>query len=368
MANTKKLFLFFTFLFIVSGIGMYQLFIKEEVTGVELEPVTLRDIVNSISYSGFIDTESRVLVCSEIPGRVIGVYFDELDYVKEGDVLVKLADDEISAQLKEAKAILSAAKIRLNNSERNLDRVKKLFEKGFIPKEEMERSQLEVDINRAELSKAKSNFELIQARLKNTFITAPISGVVTKKHIEKGEIVAGPLGSKGVSEPVPIAEITDFNSLKVYTDVDEIDIAKIRIGQEAIITADAYPERKLQGKVEEIALVPSKKKEVGTNYRVKVKIKNPAKFLRLGMTTNVDFILSSKKNVLSISRNSVLKDGKSSYVLIIKNGRVYKKSIDIGIEGENYVEVTQGLKPNQMVITGVNLEELKEGQKVYKRP
>jgi RND family efflux transporter MFP subunit len=365
VAGSKKVILIFALLIIVSGLVLYPMLFKEEVIGVSSEQVALRDIAKTISYSGFIEAESKVLVSSEIAGRVAGVYFKELDYVKEGKVLVKLADDEIRAQLQQAEASVSEAKIRLDNAEKSLERAKTLFEKGFIPDEEMEHAQLQANLHEAALDKARSSHEVILARLNNATITAPISGIVTKKHVEQGEIVAGPLGSKGLAQPVPIAEITDFNSLEVHADVDEVDIAKVEIGQEAMIAVDAYPEETLRGKVQEIALVPSGKKEVGTNYRVKVKIANPVDFLKLGMTSNVDFSLASKKNALSLSRTSVLRDGKKTFVLVIQEGRVQKKVIHVGIEGEEYIEIVQGLAESENVITGDNLEELKEGQRVH---
>jgi len=367
VAGSKKVILIVALLIIVSGLVLYPMLFKEEVIGVSLEQVVLRDIAETISYSGFIETKSKVLVSSEIAGRVAGVYFDELDYVKEGKIMVKLADDEIRAQLQRAKASVSEAKIRLDNAQKSVERAKALFKKGFIPDEEMEHAQLQANLHKAELDKARSNYEVIQARLNNTSITAPISGIVTKKHIEQGEIVAGPLGSKGLAQPVPIAEIIDLDSLEVHTDVDEVDIAKIELRQEAMITVDAYPEETLRGKVQEIALVPSGKKEVGTNYRVKVRIASPVDFLKLGMTSNVDFILAHKKDVLSLSRTSVLRDGKKTFVLVIKGGRVQKKVVHIGIEGEQYVEIDQGLAKGENVITGGNLEELKEGQRVHTR-
>ena len=164
-----------------------------------------------------------------------------------------------------------------------------------------------------------------------------------------------------------MAGMMGLGSLEVHTDVDEVDIAKIKIGQETRITVDAYPEETLRGKVQEIAFVPSGKKEVGTNYRVKVKIAEPVDFLKLGMTSNVDFILVRKRNVSSLLRRSVLKDGKKTFVLVIRGGKVQKKVVQVGIEGEQYVEIVRGLAQGENVITGDNLEELKEGQRVHTR-
>jgi len=364
VAGSKKLILILVLLVIVSALALYPKLFRKKVTGVSSEMVAVRDIVKTISYSGFIETTSKVLVSSEVAGRVAEVYFDELDYVKQGSILVKLDDDEIRAQLQQAKTTVSEAKIRLDNAKKSLERARALFEKGFISDEEMEHAQLQANLNEAELDKARSSYDVVFARLNNTSITAPISGMVTKKHVEQGEIVAGPLGSQGFAQPVPIAEITDLESLVVDTDVDEVDIARIKIGQEALITVDAYPEETLRGVVQEIALVPSGKKEVGTSYRVKVKIAEPVDFLKLGMTANVDFILERKKNVFSLPRTAVLRDGGKTFVLVINGGRVQKKVVQVGIEGEQFIEVVEGLAEGEKVITGGDLEQLQEGQKV----
>jgi len=367
VAGSKKLILVLTLLIIVSALVVYPKLFRVEITGVSSEPAALRDIAKTISYSGSIESKSKVLVSSEVAGRVAEVYFNELDYVKEGMVLVKLDDEEIRAQLQQAKASVSEVKIRLDNAKKGLERAKALFEKGFISDEEMEHAQLQANLHEAELDQARSSHEVILARLNNTSITAPLSGIVTKKHVEQGEIVAGPLGSQGLAQPVPIAEITDLGSLVVHTDVDEVDIARIAIGQEAMITVDAHPEETLRGEVQEVALVPSAKKEVGTSYRVTVKIATPLNFLKLGMTSNVDFILVRKKNVLSVPRTAVLRDETKTFVWVINGGRVQKKVIQVGIEGEQYVEIVEGLAQGENVITGGNLEELKEGQMVRAR-
>lgn len=367
MAGSKKVFLILTLLIIVLAFVAYLKLFKDEAVEVSSEQVALRNIAKTISYSGFIETESKVLVSSEVAGRVAEVYFKELDHVTEGKVLVKLDDDEIRAQLEQAIASVSEAKIRLENAEKSLERAKTLFNKGFIPEEEMEHALLQFNLHKAELDKARSSHEVILARLDDTSITAPISGIVTKKHVEQGEIVAGPLGSKGLSQPVPIAEITDLESLAVHADVDEVDIAKIEVGQEAMITVDAHPEESLRGEVQEIALVPSGKKEVGTSYRVKVGIEKPVDFLKLGMTSNVDFVLVRKRNVLSLSRTSVLREGNKTFVLVMQEGRIQRKAIQVGIEGEEYVEIVQGLAERAIVVTESNLEELQEGQRVYTR-
>jgi RND family efflux transporter MFP subunit len=247
--------------------------------------------------------------------------------------------------------------------EKNLKRAQELYKKGFLSQEGIETAQAEYDMGGELLAQRKASYEAIKARSNSTIITAPISGTIVRKFIKEGEIVAGPLSTSRLSEPVPIAEIADLDEMEVLTDIDETEVAKIRPGQEVVIKVDAYPDKVLKGTVRGIALVTSERKETGRNYRVNVSLQNTLEWLRLGMTTTVDFILQEKKGILCVPADAVLQKENRSVVFLVKEGKITERDVTTGIGDEEYLEISSGLTPGQEIVIG-DLTKLYPGERV----
>jgi HlyD family secretion protein len=353
MTKTKKVFIVLVLLIIVLAALFSFNYLSDETVKVKTAEASLGEITQSISYAGSIDSPRRVKVGSKIAGRVAAVLFDELDEVREGQVLIKLEDAELKAQLSQAQEALNQAQINLVTIEKNLTRVKELFKKGFASTEQLETAQQAYDVGRALIKQNQANHAFIRARLGSTTLTAPLSGTIVSKNVTVGEIVAGALGGGTFSVPTPIAEIADLNNLEVYVDVDEVDISKVHVEQEALITVDAYPDKTFKGVVREIASATVGRRDVGITYRVKVHITTPDKILKLGMTANLDFLLENSGQILTVPKSAVLVQGDEQIVLIIQDQQVFKRTVEIGMEGEEFMEITAGLQPGEQIITAI---------------
>ena len=341
-------------------------FLPQEKVQVRATEVTIRDITQSVSYSGSIESRTRVRISSKVAGRVSAVFFEELDEVAKGQVLVKLEDDEIKAKLNKLKEALNQAKIKRKNAKKNLHRIKELFKKGFASKEQLDNAQQAYDVATALVKQNQSSYEVAHARLEQTSIRAPISGTSVSKNVTVGEIVAGPLSGGGnVAFPTAIAEIADLGNLEVHAGIDELDIGKIEVGQEVSISVDAFPDKTFKGTVKEIALMTSGRREMGITYRVKSNMESPEKLLKLGMTANVDFVIRSEKQVPSVPQKSIFTQGDKRFVFAVNDQEIYRKEIMTGIEGEEFVEVTSGLQPGEKVVIGVKTEV---GEDLEERP
>lgn len=353
MVKSKKIFILLVLVIIVLAALFYYNYLSDETVKVKTAEAALGEITQSISYAGSIDSPRRVKVGSKIAGRVAAVLFDELDEVREGQVLIKLEDAELKAQLSQAQEALNQAQINLVTIEKNLTRVKELTKKGFASTEQLDTAQQAYDVGRALIKQNQANHAFIRARLGGTTITAPLSGTVVTKNVTVGEIVAGALGGGTFSVPTPIAEIADLSNLEVYADVDEVDISKVHLEQEAIITVDAYPDKIFTGVVREIASATVGRRDVGITYRVKVHITNPDKILKLGMTANLDFLLENSGQILTVPKSAVLVQGNKQIALIVENQHVFKRTVETGMEGEESIEITTGLEPGEQVITAI---------------
>ncbi len=323
---------------------------------VKTAEAALRDLSQTISYAGAIDSPLRVKIGSEMAGRVAAVYFNELDEVREGQPLIKLEDAEVRAQLNQAQEALNQAQINLVNVESNLARVRTLFKKGFASQEQLDASQQAVDVGRAMVKQSRASYELAAARRNNTIIKAPASGTIVSKNVAVGEIVAGPLGGATFSAPTFMAEIADLGNLEVMVDVDEVDIGRIRVGQEAAIAVDAFPEKSYQGVVKEIASMTSSRREVGITYRVKARIINPDTSLKLGMTANLDFLLGKTEQVLTVPKSAIVAEGNSPFVFTVNGGTLSRKTVAPGVESDEFTAITSGLQPGEKVVIGIKTD------------
>jgi len=353
MTKTKKVFIVLVLLIIVLAALFSFNYLSDETVKVKTAEASLGEITQSISYAGSIDSPRRVKVGSKIAGRVAAVLFDELDEVHAGQVLIKLEDAELKAQLSQAQEALNQAQINLVTIEKNLTRVKELFKKGFVSTEQLDTAQQAYDVGRALIKQNQANHAFIRARLGSTTLTAPLSGTIVSKNVTVGEIVAGALGGGNFSVPTPMAEVADLSNLEVHADIDEVDISKVHVEQEALITVDAYPDKTFKGVVREIASATVSRRDVGITYRVKVHIINPEKILKLGMTANLDFLLENSGQILTVPKSAILVQGDEQIVLIIKDQQVFKRTVEIGMEGEEFIEITAGLQPGEEVVTSI---------------
>ena len=353
MLKTNKMFVAVVVLIIVLAALISLNYLSQETVKVKTAEAARRDLTQSISYAGAIESTKRVKIGSKIAGRVSAVFFDELDEVSAGQALIKLEDDERKAQLSQAQEALNQAQINLANTEKNLERINELFKKGFVSTEQLETAQQAYDVGKALIKQNEANLAFIRAQLESTTITSPISGTVVSKNVTVGEIVAGPLGGGNFSVPTPMAEIADLNDLCVQTDVDEVDMSNVHVGQEARITVDAYPDETYTGMVREIAATTLSRRDVGITYRVNVHISNPDKILKLGMTANVDFMIEKRGQVLTVPKSAVLVQGDKQFVFKVSDKKVYKSEVETGMEGEEFVEITSGLQLGEKVIVAI---------------
>ena len=353
----RKIRNIFIILVLISAVAAYFYlnYQSSKEVRVKIAEAASRDLTQTISYAGSINAAQYVQIGSKIAGRVSAVLFNELDEVQRGQVLIKLEDAEIKAQLKQVQEALNQAKINLVNIEKNLERVKELTKKGFASTEQFDSAQQAYDVGKVVIRQNQANYAFMQAQLEQTSIKAPISGTIVSKHVRIGEIVAGPLGGGSFSVPTPMAEIANLTDLEVLADIDEVDISKVFVGQEAVITVDAYPEKTFKGLVREIASVTMSRRDVGITYRVKVHITNPEKILKLGMTANLDFLLENREQILTVPKSAVLVQGDKQFVFKVRNQKVFKGVVETGMEGEEFIEITSGLQPGEYVIVAITI-------------
>ncbi|MBJ7882231.1 efflux RND transporter periplasmic adaptor subunit [Gelidibacter salicanalis] len=369
---------------------------------VEIQQVTLMDIVEKVSATGKIQPEVEVKISSEVSGEIIDLPFKEGQQVKKGELLVRVNPDLIQSAVNRSqatyqniKAGLEQAEASLREAKSNYDRNKQLFEKGIISKSEWDKAVSGYEIAQASKQSAYYNVQsagasVSEARdnLNRTTIYAPMSGTISKLDVELGERVVGTQQMAGTE----ILRVANLNNMEVEIDVNENDIVKVQIGDSTIVEVDAYLKKEFKGVVTAIAnsAAGALTADQVTNFKVKVRIieesyhdlmegkgENYSPF-RPGMTATVDIITKRRKNVVSVPISAiVIKSDTSSVkktavkteddeaatakiqsgekfecVFVKQNDEAKLRVVKTGIQDDSNIEILSGLKEGDVIIIG----------------
>lgn len=395
------LIVFIAITFIVTGCSLKKedAQTKEEAVAVETKKIVLGDIDDVTKLSGRIEAEDAVDVVSKIPGKVAEVLCEVGDYVEKGEPLVVLETNELQAQMAQAQAALAAARANLsanesgvlpqqveqvrasyeqakanyNNAKADYGRMKALYEADAIAKQafdgmtlkyEVAKTQYEtakeqlrltqgrvpknVETLRAQVAQAEAAVQLIQTNIDNSVIRAPISGEVSMRMVEPGEMAAA---------GYPLASLVNVDNVKVVIDVSEEEINKVEDGQEAEIKVDALEEEEPMAGI--VSIVPPASNPTRL-FQVKIDIENPDHKLKPGMFADVDIVTGTRENVVVAPKDSILIKKHGNIAYVVKDGKAEERIVNIGVSNGKNVEITKGLKKGeQLVVKGQNL--LKEG-------
>jgi len=392
--------------------------------GKEVETALVKEITltETVSATGKVQPEVEVKISSEVSGEIIELPIKEGQAIKKGDLLVRINPDlyesgvsRSSASLSTARAGVAQADAQLKEAKANYDRNKRLFDKGVISKSEWDKIVSAYEVAQAGRQSAYYNMQsagatVTEARdnLNRTTIYSPVDGTISKLDAELGERVVGTQQMTGTE----ILRVANLNNMEVEVDVNENDIVKIEIGDEANIEVDAYLKKKFKGVVTSISNSASSTLTADqvTNFKVKVRILKesyedmtkgkPSNYspFRPGMTATVDIITERKENILSVPISSVVvkadttstkkdvvkeleqkeKEQKTGVVekkyecVFVKVGdKAVLRPITTGIQDDTNIEIVKGLKKGDEVITGpyaLVTKDLNPNDKVRTKP
>lgn len=375
-----------------------------------------------LNATGYVVAAHKIQLASKVVGKVAWIGVEKGDRVKQGQVLVRLEDDEYKAQVQQgrgnlqnlearlaealngsrpeeihrANADVAQAKADLVNAKVQLDRIRKLVEERVEARQRLDDALARYDAAEARLHSLERTAQLVQigprkevidqirgqivqakgmlsfyeTQLSNTIITAPVTGTILERNVERGEFVTtgfvGDRGAKGY-----VVSIADLNDLKVELDINQNDFAKLRMGTRGTITTDAYPDKKYDGVIDEISPEANRQK---ATVQVKVKVKNPDDFLRPDMNASVAFLADEKpantasndaqqKPVIYLPATAI-RDGA---VFLVVDGSVVRRAVKTGATGPQGVRIESGLLGGEDVIDNPPAD-LKDGGKVKVKP
>lgn len=357
-----------------------------------------------LNATGYIVAAHKIEVASKVIGRVAWIGVEKGDRVRKGDGLVRLEDEEYRAQLQQARGALINFEARLaelengsrpeeiaaalanvqqahadlDNARVTLERTRQLHKDGVFPKSQLDDAEAlfrsrearvnslqktyelvrigprreTIDAVRGQIEQAKGAVAFATTQLENTVIRAPVTGTILQRNVEQGEFVTtgfvGDRGAKGY-----VVSLADLNDLEVELDISQSDFNKLAgPNQKANVTVDAYPDRKWNGSIYQIAPEADRQK---ATVQVKVKILNPDEFLRPEMNASVAFLSPAKPGQAPVQAAAPtlyvpaasLRDGK---VFVALNGRAVARAIRTGSASSQGLRVEEGLIGGEDII------------------
>lgn len=304
-----------------------------------------------VAATGKVEAIEDVDLAPKTLGRLKEIYVGEGDFVKKDDVIAVLENEEIKAQVEQAKANILRAEAELKETKQNWERFSELFQRGIISKSERDSARMKYDVASSQLKKAEADLSYAEALLENTYIRAPFSGKIVKRYLDPGETIT-------LEKLLPIVTIADVSKIIVKAEIDETDIRKIDVGQKAIVTADAYPGEEFKGRIVEISPTLEKKTVLSDNsaemvdtkvLEVKIELDSGEK-LNLGLNVDVTVLANNKEGVLILPVKAIKQQDGMSFVKVKKNGNYQEKKITTGPYDDENIEVIEGLEEGDTVL------------------
>ena len=229
-----------------------------------------------------------------------------------------------------------------------------------VPDNQLDRYGLSNAIKRAleksqfDLNRSVLDVEIQNIAIKLATLITPISGIVTK--------IDNPVPGVNVTSTASTITVSDPTTLYFSANIDEADVASVKINLPVKITLDAYVDQELNGEIYDLSFTSTTTSGGGTAFPAKIKILNPPE-LRIGMNGDIEVSVESKKDVLSVPVESLVEKDDQKFVFKIENGKAKKTQIKTGIETDDYLEIIEGLNDGDMVISS-QVSKVKEDQKI----
>lgn len=372
MKNLKKIFWFLLFVFLLFFIK--SIFFSKKPLKVEVYRVKKGEIEEIVTNTkaGTVKAKKRAKISPRTSGQVLAIPKKKGDFVKKGDLILKIEDSVQRANIKAIEKQKEALEKKLKEIEVSLElavkeekRSLKLYEDKIISEEfydkiktEKEKLLAMLNSTKALINQAEAELNVAKEQLKLTETYAPFDGFISEIYVEEGEWVSPSL--PGMLFP-PALEIIDLSNLYVCAQIDEMDYNKTSIGNEVRVSIDSVPYKHFKGKISKISLYVQDKMEQNRTVEVEIEVDLEGEKVLPGTSADIEIIVNKKENVLIIPTPAIFSENK---VFLIENGRVYLKEISFGIQNWAYTEVIKGLKEGDLLVSSPENYNLKEGMKV----
>src|SRR2546422_4933346 len=380
---------------------------RDRATEVREEQVTRRDGVAGMTASGRIQTKKKVDVSADITGRITKIAVREGELVAKGQFLLQIDPTVYEANLQRAQAAYSSAAAEVvqaranrDQAQRALRRTKELRDQSpnLVAPEQLEQAETAFEVAEANLTAAQHQVDQSRAavqeardNLRKTHLVAPMAGRVTRLPVEEGEVAVPSTFSKDIGL---LMTISDLSVIQAKVQVDETDVVRLHLGDSVEVSIDAFPDTTFLGRVTKVSnssvrdatQAATGQNDRAVDYEVEVTLDKPPADIRPDLSATARIVTDTRKQALSIpiialtvrenkpgatetrpaDTAAARKKKETEGVFVVKEGIANFRPVKVGIAGDEYFEVTDGLKPGETIVAGPYqaIRDLKEGARV----
>ena len=374
---------------------------------VRFDKVGRRDLVAAVTASGKIQPKKKVDVSADITGRITKIAVREGDFVKQGQFLIQIDPTVYEANLQQAAATMASsqaaavqAKANSDQAERALGRTKELHTQSpnLVSQEQLEQAQTAFDVAEANLNAAQHQVDQARAaaqsardNLRKTTLIAPMTGRVTRLAVEEGEVAVPSTFSKDIGL---LLTVSDLSVIQAKVKVDETDVVRVHLGDSVDVSIDAFPDTAFIGRVSKVSdssvrdatSTATGQNDRAVDYEVEITLDKPPSDIRPDLSATARIVTDTRKQALSIpiialtvrenkpmstenrrvDTTAAGKKKETEGVFVVKDGVATFRPVKVGIAGDEYFEVTDGLKDGETIVGGPYqaIRDLKEGARV----
>ncbi len=322
------------------------------------ETIGTAKLAETIPVTGSFEPLTSIEIIPEISGQLQRLRLPDNTLVdvgvtvKKDEVIAVINHDVYLAQLAECQATLEASKVTLADAEREKKRIVRLFEGGSATEQARDKAVTAAQLAAANVKQAEAALARIKVTLDKATIEAPVTGIISKKYIDEGNMV-GPSTS--------LVRIVQIETLKVLGGVSERYLPRLTPGKTPVrIETDAYPEDEFKGTVYKVGVAVDAVTRTG---EVEIRVPNQDKKLKPGMFARMTIEIGQKENVTVVSDSALIREYDNVYVFVVNAGKARRHQLKLGLSQGQYYEVLEGLSPGDVVITH-GQSQLKDGQEV----
>jgi macrolide-specific efflux system membrane fusion protein len=312
------------------------------------------DLAIEVLETGKVQPREKVEIKSKVAGQVQKVFVDAGDHVKKGQLLLQLDPTDYERDVAKCEADVAAAKNALEFSQLSLDRRQKGLEARGVAQMDVDTAAADVKAKKVAVQTATVAYNAASDRLRYTHIVAPMDGTVTERGIQPGEVVTP--GVQATFEGKALLTVADLSTLIVKADLNQIDVAKVKLGQKVAVTLDALPGKNYEGTITKIApaSITPKDKQVDV-FPVEATLTKSDMAIKPGMTADVRIHIEKKEHVISLPIEAVVKENGKQFVTKVTPAEKGKQKTDkvevaVGARNDREIEIASGIKEGDKVM------------------
>jgi HlyD family secretion protein len=397
-------------LLVAGGVVAWRINEKKNAgTEVRMERVGRRDLVAAVTASGKIEPKTSVDISADITGRIVRIAVREGDVVTKGQFLLQIDPAEYQAAVTRAEAVVASTQATLlqtrasrDQAEREWRRAQQLTAAGpnLIAPAQAEQAKTAFDVaeatyqsTRAQLEQSRASLQATRDNLAKTRLVSPISGRVVRLAVEEGEVAVPGTFSR---ETGLLMTVADLSVILAKVQVDETDVVRLALGDSVEVTIDAYPDTAFVGRVTEVsqsAKLTTTQTASGSNDRavdfdVEVTLETPPDDVRPDLSCTARVVTDTRSRALSIPIIALTvrdhervpnetvpgmdttrrrpREREEEGVFVVREGLATFRPVKVGIAGDEYFEVTDGLREGETIVAGTYqaIRDLKDGDRV----